>query len=84
MIKKKIHKNHMLGAWSFDNGNAKGIITGAKNQDSIVTEGIVLLLSDKSGKVHLIINQDKLSAIGGTIHFKNYDDPYEPCGIQGG
>lgn len=83
MIQKKLQSGHVLGSWQFDNGIGKGIIIGAREVGYLTTEGVAMLLSDEAGAVHLIINQDKLEAIGGKIHIKNYDDPFEPCGIVG-
>lgn len=84
MIKKKLHNGHILGAWQFDNGKGKGMFIGAQKADNgIFYDGVVMLLSDESGATHLVINKDKLEAMGGKIHIKDYDEPYEPCGIMG-
>lgn len=83
MIQKKISEKHVLGAWQFDNGKARGMAIGSKPQGSVFAEGVVMLLSDDEGKVHLVINQDKLNELNGEIHIKNYTDPYESCGING-
>ena len=83
MIQKQLHNGNLLNGWSFDNGVGRGIIIGAREIGHFSTESVVMLLSDESGSVHLIINRDKLEAIGGRLHIKDSETPFDPCGIVG-
>ena len=87
-VRKKLHNGHIIGAWSHEviknASEAKGIAIGIKQSpDSCFYDGVAFLLSDETGKVYLVINEDKLKAIGGEIHIKNYNDSFKPCGITG-
>ena len=83
MIKKELHNGNVLSGWPFDNGVSKGVIIGAREVGHLSTESVVMLLSDEAGNVHLIVNRDKLEAIGGRLHIKDSETPYKPCGIVG-
>ena len=83
MISKKIDNGNVLGAWTMENLKARGIAIGTRKQGDGLTEAVVMLLSDKDGAVHLVINEDKLKSIGGEIHIKEYNSPYIACGING-
>lgn len=78
----KVRDDTILGAWNSENEKAAGIMIGARKPQEMSYEGIVMLMTDSNGETHLIINQDKLEAINGKIHIKQYGDPYEPCGIS--
>lgn len=71
-LRKKLkNSDNELVAFKIDDG----IAVGTKKQTGLYCDAVVILKEKKDGTVNIIINQDKLHALGGKIIKKNFDDP---------
>lgn len=82
MLNKKLPNGFVLGAFVKDNETAKGIVIGSRQPGDATTKGVVMLMCDKDGKTHLIINKDLLEELNGEIVVKNWNEAYLPAGFE--